>query len=259
MISIGLCAGLERAGEVKALGFDCLEPPVTGIAALSDAAFERALADLRETGLTVRCCNCLFPGELALCGDDLRTDRVAAWLQAVLPRVKRLGAELVVFGSGKARRRPNGMPYGRAFRQLARVARLIGDACAANGLRMAIEPLNPGETNMINTVAEGAALMSAADHPAVGLLADSYHMALSGEDPADIIRVGGVWHVHVALKEGRRWPVAPDPLLLRLFAALKATGYAGCVSVEGVSGDWRADAARVLPLLRNPDPGSVML
>lgn len=251
MMSIGLCADLERAAEVQALGFDYLEPPVTGIAALSDADFARMQADLRETGLPVKRCNCLFPGDLPLCGRDLRTDRVAAWLQKALPRVKALGAELVVFGSGKARRRPEGVPFGEAFRRLARVARLVGDVCAANGLRVAIEPLNPGETNMINTLAEGAALAAAADHPAVGLLADSYHIALSGEDPADLIRLGGVWHVHVALKEGRRWPVAADPLHGRLFAALKTAGYAGCVSVEGASDDWKADAAAAIPLLRS--------
>lgn len=250
MIDIGLCAGLEKAGEAKALGFDYLEPPVTGIASLSETAFADALAQVRQTGLPVRRCNCLFPGSLPLCGEDLRADRVAAWLQAALPRVRALGAELVVFGSGGARKRPEQVPYATAFRRLVQVTRLIGDVCAANGLRVAIEPLNPGETNMINTVAEGAALAAAADHPVVGLLADSYHIALTGEDPADLVRLGGVWHVHVALKEGRRWPVAADALHASLFAALRASGYKGCVSVEGNSADWQADAAAALPLLR---------
>ena len=247
---IGVCAPLSRLEEAKALGFDYLEANVTDIGRMSDAEFADAAAAVRASGFPVLRANCLFPGEITLTAEDSAADVIDRWLQRALPRVKALGAEIVVFGSGASRRRPDSMPYAVALRRLARVARQVGEVCRANGLRAAIEPLNPGETNMILSLAEGACLAAMADHPCVGLLADAYHIALTGEPADDLLRLGGVWHVHVALKDGRRWPAEEDADLRAFLRALLASGYDGCVSIEGRSDDWSTDAAKALPLLR---------
>lgn len=247
----GLCAPVSRAGEAKALGFDYLEVSAVELGRMSGDEFAAAAEALRETGLPVLRCNCLFPAEITLTREDSAADIVDRWLQLILPRARALGAELVVFGAGASRRRPEGVPYATAFRRLARVARQVGEACRAHGMRVAVEPLNPGETNMINTLAEGAALAAAADHPCVGLLADAYHIALSGEPAFDLVHLDRLWHVHVALREGRRWPVREDNLLACFLGALKASGYDACVSIEGSSDDWAHDAPAALRYLRS--------
>ncbi len=249
-MEFGLCAPLEDAGLVRDLGFSYIEVNAAQIGQMSGEAFAAALARSKALGFPVKRANCLFPGELRLCGPDMRPDAVAAWLRKVMPRLAALGVEKAVFGSGGARKRPEGLPYPAAFRDLVRVCRMIGGAAEASGLTVVIEPLNTRETDMINSLAEGAALMAAADHPCVGLLADAYHLAMEGEHPSEIARVGGVGHVHVALKEGRRWPVAEDAALREFFLGLRAAGYDGCVSVEGNSGDRAADAPAALAALR---------
>ncbi len=248
-MKIGLCAKLEELERVKALGFDYLEASNVELGTMTQEAFEAALRRVRESGLPVLRCNCLFPGEIHLLTDGM--DRMAAWLQQTFDRARQLGAEVMVFGAGRSRMRPEGMPYAVALRRLIRVARLAGDCAAANGLRIAMEPLNAGETNMLTSVAETAAFTAAADHPAVGLLADYYHIAVGAEPVDDLRRLIPLWHVHVAAQAGRRWPVEPEEGLVRFLGALRETGYDATLSVEANSDDWEADAPRTLALLRS--------
>lgn len=102
---------------------------------------------------------------------------------------------------------------------------------------------------MINSVAEGACLVAAANHPSVKLLADYYHMALEGEPCSDIVRVGGVAHTHIAAREGRLYPTVMEEGFADFFRALKASGYDGLLSVEGRTEDFAADAPAALKLL----------
>ena len=247
-MKIGLCAALEQAETVKALGFDYLEASAAAFGAMEDRAFEEALTAVKAAGLPVLRCNCLFPGEINLMTDSM--DRIAAWLQKAMERARRLGVEVAVFGSGRSRTRPDAMPYPTALRRLVRVARLAGDCAIANGVRIAMEPLNPRETNLLNTLAETAAFAAAAQHPAVGLLADYFHIAEVGEPPEDLLRLMPLWHVHVATAGDRCWPVEPEEGLTRFLSALRQSGYDGTVSVEAGSGSWALDAPRTLSLLR---------
>ena len=249
-MKFGMCGGFDAMRDARAAGFDYLELPVTGVAALTDAEFEQRLAELTALGLPVPSCNVLFPGEIRLHDPSVTDDRITAYLEKAFARLQRLGTETVVFGSGGARKRPEGVSYGDAFRRLVTVARLVGDAAARYGLTVVIEPLCRKETNMINSLAEGACLVAAADHPRVKLLADTYHITRDGEPMSDIGRVGGVSHVHVATKVNRRYPTVAEPELAECFAQLKATGYSGNVSVEGGSDDRLTDGPLALAVLK---------
>ena len=103
---------------------------------------------------------------------------------------------------------------------------------------------------MINSVGEGACLAAAADHPAVKLLADYYHIATEGEPPEDLLRVGGICHAHIATREGRRAPVQPEDGFRRMFSAMKKSGYQGLLSVEGRVDDMAAEGAASVRMLK---------
>ena len=249
MIKFGLCGGLERIHEAEAAGFAYLEPSVSGVAGLSEEEFAAKLADARSAGIPTPAFNVLFPGSLALLAKETTDEAIAAYLDKALARVKALGGRVVVFGSGRSRSKPEGMPFTEAFRRLTEVARVIGDAAAKYGLTIVVEPLNRKECNMINSVAEGACLVAAANHPNVKLLADYYHMALEGEPCSDIVRVGGVAHTHIAAREGRLYPTVMEEGFADFFRALKESGYDGLLSVEGRTEDFAADAPAALKLL----------
>ncbi len=252
-MKIGVCANYDKAAEAKEAGFDYLEPPAKNLSELREEDFERMKRSLEETGIPCPRFNVLFPGEMSLyqegVGEELRR-----YLETVLGRVRTLGGEIVVFGSGKSRMRPENLSYGDAFRCLTEKVRIMGEVAEKYGIAIAIEPLNRKETNMINSVAEGADLAAAVNHPAVRLLADYYHMAVEGEKVSEIIRVGGVVHAHVAEPAGRKYPTEETPELRDFMKAVATSAFPGMVSVEGHTEDLSLDGPAALKALRRMMP-----
>ena len=110
--------------------------------------------------------------------------------------------------------------------------------------------LNRAETNLINSLAEGAALQADVNLPNVGLLADSYHMWQEGEDMQRLVSCAPFMHIHVAEKGSRAYPTEDSDELEEFFGLLKKTGYDGTVSIEGKSSDWKADSLKALETMR---------
>lgn len=249
-MKIGFCAKPDQIGPVAAAGFDYIEPPVNYIAGLSETEFSACLSAVRASAIPAPSFNLLFPKTVLLLAEDTADEQIAAYLHGALARVRDLGGRIAVFGSGKSRNRPEGMPYDAAFRRLAQVTRLTGDIAGQYGVTIVIEPLNRSETNMINSVGEGACLAAAVDHPQVRLLADYYHVAVENQPVSDIERVSGIAHAHIATAAGRRVPVEADGGYAEMFAAMKRTGYQGLISVEGKSDDLAADGPVSVRLLK---------
>ena len=115
--------------------------------------------------------------------------------------------------------------------------RLAGEVAGPRGITVVFEPLNHGETNLGNHLCEGAAFVREADHPAVKLLADYFHMARVGERMDEIARVGGVAHAHIATRGTRGFPHLDDGEEIPAFLAqLRACGCDHC-SVESCGND----------------------
>lgn len=249
-MKIGFCAKPDQAAAVAAAGFDYIELPVNFLAAMTEQEFAAVEANLKAAGLPAPAFNLLFPKSMALLSGDTADQVIADYLHTALARVRRLGGRIAVFGSGKSRNRPEGMTYGDAFRRLADVTRLTGAVADLYDVDIVIEPLNRTETNMINSLGEGACLAAAAHHPRVRLLADYYHMVLENDPAEEIDRLGGITHAHIATEAGRRIPLALDEGYARMFAAMKKTGYQGLLSIEGKSDDLAADGPKALALLK---------
>jgi sugar phosphate isomerase/epimerase len=110
----------------------------------------------------------------------------------------------------------------------------MGPLAGPHGVTVVLEPLNKGETNFFNSVAEGIGLVDAIAHPNIQLLADIYHMLREDEGPESILKAGArLRHCHIAEKESRTSPGTKGDDFRPYFKALKAIGYQGGVSVEG--------------------------
>ena len=249
-MKIGFCAKPEQIGQVAAAGFDYLEPPVNYVAGLTEEEFDACLTALRSASVPTPAFNLLFPKTLQLLSPETTDAQIAGYLRGALARVQRMGGETAVFGSGKSRNRLPGQSYGEAFRRLTEVTRLTGEVAGEYGITIVIEPLNRGESNMINSLAEGACLAAAVNHPRVKLLADYYHIAVENEPVGDIERLTGIAHAHIATREGRRVPLSPDAGYAVMFSAMKHTGYQGLISVEGKTDDLAADGPVSVSLLK---------
>ena len=249
-MKIGFCGPLDRMAEIAEGGFDYIEPAMNALAAMPEGDFLNCLARAKEAALPCPAFNCMFPGSLALLAPTTTDGEITRYLHGMFERVRALGGKIAVFGSGKSRMRPDGVPYGEAFRRLTAVTRLIGETAGQYGVTVVIEPLNRGETNMINSVGEGACLAAAVHHPSVSLLADYFHIAVENQPPEDILRVGGIAHAHIATKEGRRIPLEKEEGFERMFSAMKQTGYQGLISVEGRCDDLKKEGPLSIALLR---------
>ena len=132
-----------------------------------------------------------------------------AYVKKAFARLSRLGTGIVVFGSGGARRVPEGFPKEDAFKQLVEFGKRIAPEARAHGLTIAIEPLRREETNIINSAAEGIELVVAVDDPNFQLMIDFYHLAIEKEDPEIVVRARDhIRHLHMANPQGRVFPLA---------------------------------------------------
>ena len=248
---IGLCTGLENLELTRRLGFDYIECTVSGIAALTDAEYAKALAAVKSSSISVERANVLFPGAIKLIGPEKDHKAIDEYLEKAFARVSSLGAKTIVFGSGKARAIPGDIPFSQGYRELVAVTKRMGEIAGKHGLCIAIEPLNREETNCINSLKEGAMLEADANSPAVGLLADLYHMLKENESLENILAVKQLKHTHIALLEGRGFPLKATEEVKVFFDMLKQAGYAGTMSIEGKTDNLEKDAALSLAVLRS--------
>ena len=158
MMKIGICGSTDNLRLAKAIGYDYFESSAAAIAAMPQEAFDALVIEndavKDEAFEGVKVCNGLFPGDLALVGPAADVSKVEEYLDKLLPRLERLGVETIVFGSGGARKCPEGFDEKTAWSQLIKVAGLVADRAAAHGIRVGMEHLNTAETNNLNTVAE---------------------------------------------------------------------------------------------------------
>jgi len=247
----GLCTAPENVELAGRLGFDYVELAAAAVAALGEEEFAALKTRVDGSRLRAERFNVLFPGDFRLLGPESSVARTRRYVDALFPRLKALGGRVVVFGSGRARAFPPGLSLKEGFQHLLGVTRLLGEAAAAHDLVIAIEPLNREETNAITTVVEGALLQAAVDSPAVGLLADLYHLLKEREPLEDILLARDLTHTHIALLKGRAFPVQADHDVTAFFTVLKKAGYDGAMSIEGNAADLEHDAGAALAVLRS--------
>ena len=252
-VLIGFCVGLKGLEGAKAAGFDYAELATTEITGLSDADFDAAVEQAQKVGLPTPNANLFLPGTLRLTGPDaVSPEEQLAYVKKAFTRLNRLRVRTLCFGSGGARRVPDGFSKEAAFAQLVAFGKRIAPEAKANGITVVIEPLRRQETNIINTTAEGLALVKAVDHPNFELLIDFYHLASEKEDPAIILEARDhIRHLHMANPEGRIFPQRWEEYdYAPFFANLRRIGYTGGISVEASSKDIPTEAPRAIALLR---------
>jgi D-psicose/D-tagatose/L-ribulose 3-epimerase len=255
---IGYCVGLKGLELAKAAGFDYVELGTTEITALSDADFEAAVAQVKAAGIPTPNANLFLPGTLKLTGPEaVAPEEQMVYVKKAFTRLERLGVKILCFGSGGARRVPEGFPKEQAFAQLVAFGKRIAPEARAHGITVVIEPLRRQETNIINTTAEGFALVKAVDDPNFELLVDFYHLASEQEDPQIMVEAKDhIRHLHMANPQGRVFPLKWDEFdYAPFFTTLRRIGYAGRMSIEASSPDVPAQAPQSIDLLRRAFAG----
>ena len=240
--SFGLCnSSLGSAAEYKSAGAEYLEVGARSFLMPDkpDSDFAKNLEKAKASVLPIQAANGFLPDTLLCVGPDANPEGVCKYADVAFRRAKQIGIRVIVLGSAKSRKIPDGFSREKAEAQFVDVLKRMGPLAEAQGVTVAIEPLNRKESNFINTVVEGAAIAEKANHPAIRLLADMYHVLRNEESPDDLRKVGPfLVHCHIAEKEGRTAPGVNGQDFRPFFAALRAAGYKGRVSIEG---KWKPD------------------
>jgi sugar phosphate isomerase/epimerase len=232
---IGVCTSIANAAAVKNAGGDYIEESVQGflVPDKPDADFRPKAEAAGAAPLPVRACNSFLPGALKSVGPDARPDEIVAYAETAFRRAKEAGITTIVFGSSGSRTIPDGFDRAQARRQFLDLLRRLGPVAEANGVVIVLEPLNRTETNFLNSVAEGAAVVREVGHPSVRLLADLYHMLRENEGPDALVAAGALLrHVHLAEKDRRTPPGVAGDDFTPYLRALRRAGYAGAISIE---------------------------
>ncbi len=253
-MQFGICAPPSMLESVAAAGYDYLEPSVVGMLQPEQPDMEvmpSLLARFGASRLKPAAYNLLLPGDLKVAGPDTDTERQERYLEEAFRRAGQLGGQIAVFGSGGARRVPDGWPREDAYTQISAFLTRCGDAAHRHGMSVVIEPLNSSECNILNSVAEALLVVEELGHPAVGVLSDLYHVTYDGQSYRETRNAAPMLrHVHVA-GSGRRAPNAADYEYLReYFVVLKEVGYSGRISIEAQWDSLETQAAEALQTLQ---------
>lgn len=232
---LGVCTSIGNADLLREVGFDYIEEGVRRllIPDRSSEEFEANLAASRLCGLPVIAANGFLPGTLKSTGPEADHEGVLRFAGTAFRRARLVGIKVIVFGSSGSRNIPEDFDPGKAREQFIALLKRMGPLAAEEEVIVTIEPLQERESNFINTIPQGAAIVREVDHPNIQLLADIFHMLRMKESP-DHIREAGrmIRHVHIAEEGDRTPPGMEGDDFQPFFQALKDVGYEGAISIE---------------------------
>ena len=198
---------IEKWAHAQQLGFDAIELRGRG-----DGAFAARLPELKAAAsagvpMPTVCVEMLhFVGDFDL---DRRRDALAQ-MKSQLSVMGEIGGRLAMtpasYGMFSKRLPPFEPPRSvtedteillEGFGQLAAHAQ-------AEGVVIALEPLNRYENHMINTLDQAQALCETIDSGHFGIAADTYHMNIEEADPLRAFLSSARWLRHVQLSDSNR-------------------------------------------------------
>ena len=199
----GNCVSYKNITQIKILkesGFDYIETGLSALWTATEQEISDFLTALDENNIKCEAVNVLFPGGIALTGENAQFEKAKDYISEIFEKTKKIGFKSVVFGSGGARKCPDGFPKEKAVEQIIKVVNdYLIPAAEKYNFTLAIEELNRGETNTINTVDEAEYIINQVNNPKVKLLVDLYHITLENYDVKKLSEKGGILeHCHIA-------------------------------------------------------------
>ena len=249
-MKLALCnevlAGRPLAEQCRlgaALGYQGLELAPFTLADDPATLTERDAAGWRDAaaahGLSISSLHWLLvkPAGLSLTSDDAAVrGRTLELLRRLIGLAAAAGARVLVHGSPKQRSPQAGQTVADALARLEDALAQLAPVARDAGVVYCIEPLAPGETPVINTVEEAAALVDRIGSPALRTMLDMSAASQSeSEAPARVLaRFIASGHIaHVQFNDrNRRGPGQGETRHAEAVQVLRQAGYDGWIAVE---------------------------
>ncbi|MBI1777615.1 MAG: sugar phosphate isomerase/epimerase [Proteobacteria bacterium] len=164
-----------------------------------------------------------------------------AYLRACVDAAVDLGAAIVggpIFGAPLvfAGRAPAPVAEDERSRRVEHVIGGLKQAASyadSRGIKLALEPLNRFETDMVNTARQGVEIIRAVASPALALMLDTFHMNMEENDIAEAITETGPTLIHFQANENHRGFIGKGHVDWKAVArALAGIDYEGPITLE---------------------------
>jgi D-psicose/D-tagatose/L-ribulose 3-epimerase len=238
----------------REIGFEVFEVCVEDPAQLSAEPLIEAASG---TGLQISVCGAFGPDRDVSHEEPDKRAQGVRYLKACIDLAADVGSPHVAgpmySATGKARLLP---PEEREQQRTWAVESLreAADYAGERGVRLAMEPLNRFETDLVNTVEQGLDLCDRIGRANVGLLLDTFHMNIEEKSFTEAMTRAGdrLFHMQVA-ENDRGTPGSGHVPWDEVFRALDAVGYNGSVVIESFL-PTVAEIARAVSLWRPVAP-----
>ena len=224
---------LDLIDKVKAFGFDlieiCVEDPAT-------IDVDQVRRRLDQMGLEVLVCGAFGPNRDMSSDDPAVRETASAYLRRCIDIAADLGSPTVAgpmyAGVGNTAMRDEAGRRAQWDRAVAGLAPLA-DYAATRRVKLAFEPLNRFETDLVNTVDQGLRLLGDIGRTNVGFLLDTFHMNIEEKSIPEAIRRAGrhIFEFH-ACSSDRGTPGEDHLPWPDIATALAEVGYDGPVVIE---------------------------
>ena len=256
-MKFGVCCGFNNIAVAAECGYDYIETNFRNLAESSEDEYEKFSAELKNNNIVCEAANCFLPGNMKVTGKNVDYDAIKKYLSKGFKRASEVGIKIVVFGSGGARSIPEYYSYKDAIKDIITFVKEYAAPMAAEYcIDIVFEPLCKPESNIINTIKEGAMLASAIDLPNVGMLGDLYHMYVEGDTYDDVRELKGIFrHAHMSNPASdnddkkRIYMKESDTFDYKGF--FDALRYIDCerVSIEASTDNFEADAREAIKVM----------
>jgi D-psicose/D-tagatose/L-ribulose 3-epimerase len=225
--------GVGRAAHDGGLRRALVEVPIEGT---TDLDYARAGQIARDNGLAISVCAAMGPDRDLIHDDDSIRTNGMAYVRHCIEATRAMGATnlggplYAAVGrtwqaSDDERRRFTDL----LVSQLRALSKHAGD----HGVVLGVEPLNRFETSVMNLTSQAIEVVDRVDHPACGIMLDTFHMNIEERSLGDAIRAAGarVRHVH-ACENDRGAPGSGNVPWQEVAQALRDIDYGGGVVIE---------------------------
>jgi D-psicose/D-tagatose/L-ribulose 3-epimerase len=237
----------EQCALASAQGYDGLDVAPFTLAAdprdITDAQAGEFRRIAQDHGLAITGLHWLLvaPAGLSIVdADDAVRARTVAFMRRLVELCALMGGKYLVHGSPKQRSVPAGTTREQALARASDCFAQVATAAAQAGVVYCIEPLSTRETDLVNTVAEAAAIVDAIGSPGLKTMIDCSAAGQVEREPvahlmARWIPSGHVAHVQVN-DPNRRGPGQGEmrfaPIVRELLRLQASGAYRGVVAVE---------------------------
>lgn len=222
----------QNIADIAFMGYDGVELAIRDPMLVDVDALE---ALTREHGLRVPAIGtgqAWGEEKLSFTDPDLSVRRAAVErIKSHIPLAARFNA-VIIIGLVRGIIKP-GITHEQGMAWVCEALQECSTAAKPFGVRLALEPINRYETTLVNSVAQGMALIDRVGADNFGLLLDTFHMNIEEPDILQSISTCGdrIFHFHVA--DSNRWyPGAGHLDFSGILSRLQSTGYDGFVSGE---------------------------